>query len=226
MLDISNPMDLQTMLKKVKQKQYKSKRDFKDDLDLIWSNCFTYNQQEAGPPLACSLTFTDCSQDHPLRLCAKRLQRKAEKLLQNITDWKERADPVIPDISTVTVAPRTNGVTLNGHARLHSRSPAKSPSPGKAIPVVQPSSKKLRHDGSFADSPAIVRSAEGMATFLRLDRELDLWTNAPHQANGTADGAEQLEQQLRRYISTPDDESDVGVSLQTIDGGIGEKRKL
>lgn len=39
-------MDLQTMLKKVKQKQYKSKKEFKDDLDLIWSNCFTYNATE------------------------------------------------------------------------------------------------------------------------------------------------------------------------------------
>ena len=39
-------MDLQTMLKKVKQKSYKSKREFKDDLDLIWSNCFTYNATE------------------------------------------------------------------------------------------------------------------------------------------------------------------------------------
>jgi hypothetical protein len=39
-------MDMQTMLKKVKQKQYKSKREFKDDLDLIWSNCYTYNATE------------------------------------------------------------------------------------------------------------------------------------------------------------------------------------
>ena len=36
------------MLKKVKAKQYKSKREFKDDLDLIWSNCFTYNATEAS----------------------------------------------------------------------------------------------------------------------------------------------------------------------------------
>ncbi|EDR10134.1 uncharacterized protein LACBIDRAFT_248466, partial [Laccaria bicolor S238N-H82] len=40
---ISNPMDFQTMLKKVKQKAYKSKRDFRDDLELIWSNCYKYN---------------------------------------------------------------------------------------------------------------------------------------------------------------------------------------
>jgi transcriptional activator SPT7 len=43
---ISNPMDFQTMLKKVKQRQYKSKKEFRDDLDLIWSNCFTYNASE------------------------------------------------------------------------------------------------------------------------------------------------------------------------------------
>lgn len=50
-LVISNPMDLQTMLKKVKAKQYKSKREFQDDLDLIWSNCFTYNATEASFPM-------------------------------------------------------------------------------------------------------------------------------------------------------------------------------
>lgn len=161
-------------------------------------------------------------------MCAKRLRKKAEKLLQNITDWKERADPVIPDISAVTVAPRTNGIALNGHARLHSASPAKSPSPGKVIPIVQPSSKKPRHDGSFADSPAIVRSAEGMVAFLRLDQELDRWTNAnaPRLANGAADDIQQLEQQLRRYLTASDDEFDGGVSLYTMDGAVGEKRKL
>lgn len=45
---IANPMDFGTMLKKVKQKQYKSKREFRDDLDLIWSNCFTYNASEVS----------------------------------------------------------------------------------------------------------------------------------------------------------------------------------
>ena len=159
-------------------------------------------------------------------MCAKRLQKKAEKLLQNITDWKERADPVIPEISAVAVAPRTNGVTLNGHARLRSISPVKSPSPGKAMPIVHSSSKKPRRDGSFADSLAIVRSAEGMAAFQRLDQELERWTEKSDPADGSADTVYLLEQQLRRYIPTLDDESDVGVSLQTIDGAIGEKRKL
>ena len=39
-------MDLQTMLKKVKQKQYKSKLEFADDLQLIWDNCFKYNNSD------------------------------------------------------------------------------------------------------------------------------------------------------------------------------------
>ena len=52
---IMHPMDLQTMQKKVKSKQYKSKREFKDDLDLIWSNCFTYNATEVRRML---LTFS------------------------------------------------------------------------------------------------------------------------------------------------------------------------
>lgn len=34
------------MLRKVKNKAYKSKREFQDDLDLIWSNCFHYNSTE------------------------------------------------------------------------------------------------------------------------------------------------------------------------------------
>lgn len=46
---ISNPMDLQTVQKKVKSKQYKSKKEFADDLDLIWSNCYTYNTGEVRP---------------------------------------------------------------------------------------------------------------------------------------------------------------------------------
>jgi len=41
-------MDFQTMMKKVKAKQYKSKREFQDDLDLIWSNCFKYNATEVS----------------------------------------------------------------------------------------------------------------------------------------------------------------------------------
>ncbi|KZP29675.1 hypothetical protein FIBSPDRAFT_851289 [Athelia psychrophila] len=74
---IQTPMDLATMGRKVKQKTYKSKREFRDDLDLIWSNCWTYNATD----------------NHPLRQCATRLKAKSERLLASITDRKERTDP-------------------------------------------------------------------------------------------------------------------------------------
>lgn len=40
---VKNPMDLGTVLKKVKAQQYKDKKAFKADLDLIWDNCLLYN---------------------------------------------------------------------------------------------------------------------------------------------------------------------------------------
>lgn len=40
---IKRPMDLATVLKKVKSGAYKTKAQFKEDVDLIWANCFLYN---------------------------------------------------------------------------------------------------------------------------------------------------------------------------------------
>lgn len=40
---ITTPMDLNTVMKKLKGLQYNSKKEFIDDLMLIWSNCLTYN---------------------------------------------------------------------------------------------------------------------------------------------------------------------------------------
>ncbi len=40
---IKKPMDLNTVMRKLKNLEYKSKQGFIDDLMLIWSNCFTYN---------------------------------------------------------------------------------------------------------------------------------------------------------------------------------------
>ena len=52
---IVNPMDLSTMLKKVKQKQYKSKWEFNQDLELIWKNCYTYNAAKVCSILMCPI---------------------------------------------------------------------------------------------------------------------------------------------------------------------------
>ncbi|KAF2629907.1 transcriptional activator spt7 [Macroventuria anomochaeta] len=68
---IKHPMDIGTMMKKLKQLQYKSKKDFVEDLMLIWSNCLKYN---ADP-------------NHFLRKKALHMKKETEKLV-----------PLIPDI--------------------------------------------------------------------------------------------------------------------------------
>lgn len=69
---ISKPMDIGTMLKKLKSLAYKSKKDFVDDLNLIWSNCLKYNQDPA----------------HPLRKKALYMRKETDKLT-----------PLIPEIT-------------------------------------------------------------------------------------------------------------------------------
>ena len=59
MLVVMNPMDFTPMLKIVKQWQYKSKKEFRYDLDLIWSNCFLYNATEVCHSLTPSIPASD-----------------------------------------------------------------------------------------------------------------------------------------------------------------------
>jgi transcriptional activator SPT7 len=67
---IKHPMDIGTMMKKLKSLQYKSKKEFVDDLNLIWSNCLTYNTDP----------------NHPLRKKALHLQKHSEHMLFLIPD--------------------------------------------------------------------------------------------------------------------------------------------
>ena len=203
-------MDLQTMLKKVKQKQYKSKREFHDDLDLIWSNCFTYNAADVSGTHIFIATRTNANnQNHPLRQCARRLKAKAESLLKNITDRKERTDPVIPlelghpqsHPGPMSVRIRLNGATggahivngaINGHDRrssipsvngvafAHTSLSRASPPIGVArvrhvVSRSSPTSTLTRSPSEipFADSPALVRTQEGMTLFNTIDKDLE-----------------------------------------------------
>ncbi|KAH9851132.1 hypothetical protein C2E23DRAFT_832648 [Lenzites betulinus] len=209
---ISTPMDLQTMLRKVKSRHYKSKKEFKDDLDLIWSNCFTYNATE----------------DHPLRQCASRLKVKAERLLKNITDLKERADPIIPgEVPVRGITPRVNGVSLNGHNRTAPGLSFRSPSPTKQSALLPGQSKKIQRDMTFPESSAIVRTPATMATFQQLDRDVDAFLAHQLSPKSHAPPPPDLKQRLLRY-AVIDDEGDsvTGGMLSTIDGDVGAKRKL
>ena len=69
---IKHPMDIGSMIKKLKQLAYKSKKEFVDDLDLIWSNCLKYNQDP----------------NHPLRKKALYMRKETDKLT-----------PLIPEVS-------------------------------------------------------------------------------------------------------------------------------
>ncbi|KAI0253661.1 hypothetical protein BJV78DRAFT_1152789 [Lactifluus subvellereus] len=218
---ITNPMDFQTMLKKVKQKQYKSKKEFKDDLDLIWSNCFTYNATE----------------NHPLRLCAIRLRTKAEHLLKYITDRKERADPPVPiDLSVPTSGRRAPSHTpsrlngINGYTHSLSLLPSRPPSSNdsrtgrRLTPALTPP-RRLRGQ-TFLESPAIVRTAEGMAAILKLEQSLDAVLSAP----GPSSNAEALNAVLRPHMGESDSDADGETESEdeeiAVDGATGDKRKL
>ncbi|KAI9677777.1 MAG: Transcriptional activator spt7 [Trizodia sp. TS-e1964] len=68
---IKHPMDLGAMTKKLKTIAYKSKKEFVDDLNLIWNNCLKYNGDK----------------NHPLRKNAASMKKETDKLI-----------PLIPDI--------------------------------------------------------------------------------------------------------------------------------
>ncbi|KAG9962309.1 hypothetical protein KCU61_g4745, partial [Aureobasidium melanogenum] len=68
---IKQPMDIGTMIKKLKSFSYRSKKEFVGDLNLIWANCLTYNADPA----------------HPLRKKALYMRKETDKLV-----------PLIPDI--------------------------------------------------------------------------------------------------------------------------------
>ncbi|OMJ30089.1 Transcriptional activator spt7 [Smittium culicis] len=69
---ISNPMDLGTMSKRLKNLYYRSKKEFEDDIKLIRNNCYQYNTAPS----------------HPYRKQADLIVKKADQLLSKVTDYK------------------------------------------------------------------------------------------------------------------------------------------
>ncbi|KAJ7215027.1 hypothetical protein GGX14DRAFT_518637 [Mycena pura] len=206
---ITNPMDLQTMLRKVKQKQYKSKREFKDDLDLIWSNCLTYNATES----------------HPLRQCAIRLQTKANRLLRNLTDRKERADPVIPASlggggppGPTSLAAKPNGVVNGATHRpptitIKPRKSFSSDPPRRASNIGGAIVGKSERPQPFTEMPALVRTAEGMRAFAEADVAAD---GNPSALRGY------LPADIDSAVKVEEDEDD---AFAAMDGTLGDKRR-
>ena len=165
-----------------------------------------------------------------MRQCATRLKVKAEKLLKNITDFKERADPVIPgEVPVRGVTPRVNGVSLNGSGRRHG-SMFRSPSPTKQSAPLPGQSKKIQRDTAFPDSTALVRTQAGMTTFIELERAVDDYLTRQPEPDPSDPAVVQLKERLLRFACPADDDGEGALSadpsLSTIDGEIGVKRKL
>lgn len=76
---IKNPMDLGTVGKKLKALQYTSKKEFSDDLYLIWSNCMTYSMFQFN---------IDTHIDNPYRKHGAAMKKRTTELLKRIPDDK------------------------------------------------------------------------------------------------------------------------------------------
>ncbi|GAA5980167.1 hypothetical protein JCM10908_001558 [Rhodotorula pacifica] len=199
---IKHPMDLATLLKKVKQQSYRTKKAFADDLDLIWSNCLLYNSHPS----------------HPLRHSAEVLRAKSNQLLEFITDPAvTQRTLLVASLSSAALDSRRDSSTRNGtpdedadgesdddarskralsHRLLNhvngeaTRDSSASPAPAHTgvagvtrrlsrkegtLPPVSPSPEPTPPTPSelpFEETPAFVRTSTGMQEFLLLEQEL------------------------------------------------------
>ncbi|CAE6473133.1 unnamed protein product [Rhizoctonia solani] len=185
-LVIKHPMDLATMSKKVRTKQYRNKAEFISDLNLIWDNCLNYN---AHPT-------------HPLRRCANTLRKRTAILSEIIQDPADRSAPLtlrkMPQLRRRSVVddsddeyhsssggkpinkPRMlngnmNGVdkAVNGNG-ANGRVSSTPESDAPVRPTIPRSGKSRRPppEESFPDRNAITRTQESMSQFASLDKDL------------------------------------------------------
>lgn len=56
---ITNPMDFSTIKKKLNQSLYTNMKQFKDDIELTFNNCYKYNGERSAIGLACTVVKTE-----------------------------------------------------------------------------------------------------------------------------------------------------------------------
>ncbi|GHJ87378.1 hypothetical protein NliqN6_3780 [Naganishia liquefaciens] len=126
---ITKPMDLTTLLKNVKNRMYKTKKSFARDLNLIWSNCLTYNSVEG----------------HPLRQQALFMKRLADHHLSYLADRATEIAP-LPTFLSAT--------TLNGPGFRQGRSASASDKAGNMLPTPTGSHAQLESSLTRAETTA------------------------------------------------------------------------
>uniref|UniRef100_A0A060T7R8 SAGA complex subunit Spt7 n=1 Tax=Blastobotrys adeninivorans TaxID=409370 RepID=A0A060T7R8_BLAAD len=130
---IKNPMDLNTVMKKLKSFQYKSKKEFVSDLMLIWRNCLTYN---ADPK-------------HFLRAHAFAMQNKTLSLIPLIPDIEVR-DRAEVEAEEAAAAAAANGSQDDQVGRTSRKGPGKGP--GKHTTKGKKRKLEDTEDGPTADN--------------------------------------------------------------------------
>ncbi|CBQ69283.1 related to transcription regulator SPT7 [Sporisorium reilianum SRZ2] len=159
---IKHPMDLGTMQKKTKAGQYKTKKQFAHDLNLIWDNCLVYNSDPT----------------HPLRRNVQFMRKKADHLLEFISDKSDVKDALV-QWGTANV-PVTATIEVEGE-----RTPSAQPAVVGKEEVRKRSRGRRRWDEvKFEDQEAFVRTPLSMMEFSRIDAGLHLLETSGAAAAG------------------------------------------
>ena len=194
-------MDLQTMGKKVRQRMYTTKKQFSDDLYLIWENCLTYNSDPVCgqlPHKSGGVVLTCLAQNHLLRRFARNMKTQTDHVLARIPDRRERTmeslietfkfepKPVPkPQIIASSSPPNVNHVPRQLVSDDSSPLAAPTPTPltnGKAShsgPLTEVSKASgdiiVPKQDRLKHRPTLERTAEGMNIFTSLDAEMDAY---------------------------------------------------
>jgi transcriptional activator SPT7 len=165
---IKHPMDIGTMIKKLKQMLYKSKKDFVDDVNLIWANCLKYNQEPS----------------HPLRKKALYMRKETDKLTPLIPDIvvRDRAEIEAEerrlasmggddsdDDDAPIMASRGRKAPKKGVSTTGRKGPDGASADGAEVavdskPGMHPSASSLRGDFLRADSEMVDATSVGTGT--------------------------------------------------------------
>lgn len=123
---IRNPMDLGTVRKKLEDGSYSSIAQWKEDVELIWENCYKCN----GRP-------------HPnviVSLLAKHLQIMFSKATEHITDdpkrdWVEVLDILKAEVDRITKKPTVPAPRPVSNKQMATRQHSSEREPKKSSPI-------------------------------------------------------------------------------------------
>lgn len=165
---IKTPMDIGTMIKKLKQYAYKSKKDFVDDLSLIWTNCLRYNQDPTHPLRKKALYMrNETDKITPLIpevVIRDRAEIEAEERRLQIGDADDSDDDDAPIMASRGRKAPKKGVSSSARKAPPASADDKSTPAPDQKPALHASASNLRGDFLRADSDAPDVNSAGFNT--------------------------------------------------------------